>query len=173
MCADNRLRLVRVALGHLAGVVAMALLAAAADAQTLAGGAGHTLIVKPDGTVWSMGLNHVGQLGDSSNTQRTQPVQVSGLSDIVAVAAGEYHSLAITSTGSLYLWGQNSSGQLGTGNTTSANYPVQSSLTDVVAIAAGWNHSVALQSDGDIYAFGHNGKANWLSAIRHNRRRPC
>jgi alpha-tubulin suppressor-like RCC1 family protein len=147
---------VRVALGHLAGVVAMALLAAAADAQTLAGGAGHTLIVKPDGTVWSMGLNNVGQLGDSSNTQRTQPVQVSGLSDIVAVAAGQYHSLAITSTGSLYLWGQNSSGQLGTGNTTSANYPVQSSLTDVVAIAAGWSHSVALQSDGDIYAFGAN-----------------
>jgi alpha-tubulin suppressor-like RCC1 family protein len=60
-------------------------------------------------------LAATGDSGDSSNTPRTYPVQVSGLSDIVAIAAGQKHSMAVTSTGALYLWGFNNSGQLGTG----------------------------------------------------------
>jgi alpha-tubulin suppressor-like RCC1 family protein len=131
-------------------------LAMPATAQTAAGGENHSVILKSDGTVWSVGLNSSGQLGDSSNTQRATPVQVSSLSDVVAIAAGGNHSMAITSTGALYLWGANGNGQLGNASTTSSNYPVQSSLTDVVAIAAGRDHSVAMQSDGDIYAWGKN-----------------
>ena len=155
MCPETHARLARAA-RCVSAMLVVASIAVPAAAQTLAGGETHTLILKPDGTVWSMGLNNVGQLGDSTNTQRSTPVQVSGLSDIVAIAAGGYHSMAITSTGNLYLWGYNSSGQLGTGNTTTTNYPVQSSLTNVVAIAAGRDHSLALQSDGDIYSFGLN-----------------
>lgn len=157
MCADLRTPLVCAAAFRAVAFVAVTIaLAMPASAQTAAGGEGHTLILKPDGTVWAMGLNNAGQLGDSSNSLRNYPVQVTGLSGVVAVAAGQYHSMAITSTGALYLWGFNFYGQLGTGNTTSTNYPVQSSLTDVVAIAAGWDHTLALQSDGDIYAWGSN-----------------
>ena len=64
-----------------------------------AAGGYHNLAVKPDGTVWAMGLNYYGQLGDGTNTNRNIPVQVSGLTDVVAVAAGKNHSMAITSSG--------------------------------------------------------------------------
>jgi alpha-tubulin suppressor-like RCC1 family protein len=125
-------------------------------AQTLAGGDNHTLVLKPDGTVWAFGANGYGQLGDGTSTPRSTPVEVSGLTDIVAVAAGANHSLAITSTGNLYLWGYNAYGQLGDATTTNRNAPIQSSLTNVVAIAAGNYHSLALRSNGDVYAFGYN-----------------
>ena len=77
--------------------------ASTAWAQTAAGGAGHTVILKSDGTVWTFGENGSGQLGDNTTTDRKSPIQVSGLSDIVAVAAGANHSMAITSTGNLYV----------------------------------------------------------------------
>jgi alpha-tubulin suppressor-like RCC1 family protein len=156
VCPDLRLRVTRTAVRSVAALIALASFGLPAAAQTLAGGEYHTLILKSDGTVWAMGYNGSGQLGDGSPTTRSTPVQVSGLSDVVAIAAGGSHSMAITSTGSLYLWGANWNGQLGTGNTTDSNYPVQSSLTNVVAIAAARNHSLALQSDGDIYAWGLN-----------------
>ncbi|HEX8027491.1 MAG TPA: hypothetical protein VF491_03470, partial [Vicinamibacterales bacterium] len=95
-----------VVVGLVAGVTA-------ATAQTLAGGANHSVILKSDGTVWTVGQNGVGQLGDGTNTTRTTPVQVSGLTDVVAIASGSNHVMALTSTGNLYLWGSNAYGQIG------------------------------------------------------------
>jgi len=51
-----------------------------------------------DGRVWTWGLNNIGQLGDSTTTNRTSPVQVPGLAGVVAVAAGGYHSLPSNQT---------------------------------------------------------------------------
>jgi len=48
----------------------------------------HSLAVKADGTVWAWGYNAYGQLGDGTTTQRNTPVQVSGLTNVVAVEAG-------------------------------------------------------------------------------------
>jgi alpha-tubulin suppressor-like RCC1 family protein len=71
-------------------IVAMAS-ATAAFAQTAAGGYAHTVILNSDGTVWTVGANGLGELGDGTQTTRRTPVAVSGLSDIVAVAAGGNH----------------------------------------------------------------------------------
>jgi len=130
--------------------------AASASAQTLASGANHTIILKSDGTVWTIGLNSSGQLGDNTTTTRKTPIQVAGLSDIVAVAAGGNHSMALTSDGVLYVWGSNTYGQVGDASTTVRKTPVQSNLTGIVAIAAGEFHSVALKSNGDVYTWGRN-----------------
>ena len=54
----------------------------------IAGGVGHSLALKSDGTVWAWGYNGTGQLGDGSTTNRVTPVPVSGLSGVVAIAGG-------------------------------------------------------------------------------------
>jgi alpha-tubulin suppressor-like RCC1 family protein len=99
-------------------IAALLCVAGPALAQTVAGGRYHTVILKSDGTVWTVGANTSGQLGDNTTTTRKSPIQVIGLNGVVAVAAGEYHSMAITSTGALYVWGENGSGQVGDASTT-------------------------------------------------------
>ena len=143
---------------RLSGALALTLVGSSALAQTAAGGLSHTVILKSDGTVWSVGANSSGQLGDNTTTQRKALTQISGLNGVVAVAAGDYHSMAITSTGALYVWGENGSGQVGDASTTDRKTPVQSTLTNVVAIAAGGDFSAALKSNGDVYVWGRDNK---------------
>jgi len=50
------------------------------DLLALDGGwAGHSMTVKANGSLWTWGANASGQLGDNTVTQRTTPIQVSGL----------------------------------------------------------------------------------------------
>jgi len=139
---------------------ALFFVADAASAQTVAAGLNHTIILKSDGTVWTVGADNFGQLGDDNNlTPKKSPVQVSGLTGVVAVAAGDNHSMALTNTGALYLWGKNTYGQIGDNNAgTDRKTPVQSTLTNVVAIAAGSEFSVALNSSGQVYVWGRDNK---------------
>ncbi len=121
------------------------------------GGAEHTLILRADGTVWACGTNIFGQLGDGTTTTRDQPVQISGLSDVVHIAAGEYHSLAVKRDGTIWSWGRNTYGQLGDNTTTNRNAPVAvSGLSGIVAVGGGINHSLALKSDGTVVGWGRN-----------------
>src|SRR5688572_5726237 len=90
----------------------LSFVAAPLAAQTIAGGDGHTVIVKPDRTVWTFGANNNGQLGDNTTTPRRTPTPVDGLGDVVAVAAGSDHTLALTSDGLVWAWGDNVFGQL-------------------------------------------------------------
>jgi hypothetical protein len=53
---------------------ALVLVAVPSLAQTLAGGLNHTVMLKSDGTVWTVGANNYGQLGDNSTTVKTSPV---------------------------------------------------------------------------------------------------
>ena len=120
-------------------------------------GRSHSLALKSDGTVWAWGNNSTGQLGDGSTTDRWTPVQVSGLSGVIALAAGSEHSLALKSDGTVWAWGDNSNGQLGDGSTRNRFTPVQvSGLSGVIAIAGSTFHSLALKSDGTVWAWGLN-----------------
>ena len=118
----------------------------------------HTVFIKNDGTVWTWGKNDNGQLGDGTTTQRTSPVQVPGLSGIVAVAAGDAHTVALRgSDGTVWTWGKNDNGQLGDGTTTQRTSPVQvPGLSGVIAIAAGGSHTVVIQSDHTVWCWGNN-----------------
>lgn len=57
-----------------------------ASAQTIAAGASHTVVLEPDGTVATFGLNNNGQLGEGSQETRKTPVDVTGLSDVIGTA---------------------------------------------------------------------------------------
>ena len=154
---------------------------------SVAGGGTHNLALLSDGTVWAWGSNSYGQLGNTTTDKSTAaqpsegpttnlmitattttsptptepfsriPVQVKGLSGIVAVAAGENHSLALKSDGTVWAWGDNFRGQLGNGTNIASDIPVQVRMIDgVIAISAGLGHSLALMSNGTVWAWGSN-----------------
>jgi alpha-tubulin suppressor-like RCC1 family protein len=140
-------------------IVACVTVAATASAQSLAAGNGHTVVAKPDGTVWTWGRNADGQLGigSTSPSELRVPEQVSALSavTVTAVAAGDSHTLARASDGTVWAWGDNVWGQLGDGSSNDRTSPVQvSGLTNVIMISAGQSFSLALKSDGTVWAWG-------------------
>lgn len=125
----------------------------------------HNLALKSDGTVWAWGWNasdgnafQGGQLGDATTTNRNAPVQVSGLTSVVAISAGFYHSAAVKSDGTAWAWGANGVGQIchsdvGTRQTT----PQQiTSITTAVGVAAGANETIFILSDGSLRYCGND-----------------
>ncbi len=87
----------------------------------------------------------------------TVPVQVTGLTGVVAIAGGLYHSLALKSDGTVWVWGYNGDGELGNGTNANSSVPSQlAGLTGVVAIASGGETSLALKSNGTVWAWGMN-----------------
>jgi alpha-tubulin suppressor-like RCC1 family protein len=130
------------------------------EVVTVAAGGSHSLAVKADGTAWAWGSNYNGQLGDGTagpESYRKIPVQVPGLTDVVAVDGGTWHSLAVTADGTAWAWGDNYYGKLGDGTTTHRRTAVRvTGLSDVVAVAGGMDHSLAVRSDGTAWAWGGN-----------------
>ena len=103
------------------------------------------------------GYNGSGQLGDSSNTQRTSAVAVANLTNITAVSAGGNHTLARESDGTVWAFGLSNWGQVGDGEQANRNTPVEiTSIASIDAVGAGLDHSLAVTSDGVVYTWGRN-----------------
>jgi len=131
------------------------------NAQSIAAGGWHSLVVCSDSTVKAFGENATGELGNNSNTDSSVPVTAIGLTGITSVSGGgdqlEAHSLALKSDGTVWAWGSNIYGGLGDGSTTNTTAPAQVLvLTGINAIAAGGWHSVALKSDKTVWTWGWN-----------------
>ena len=126
-------------------------------AMDISAGYYHTLALKEDGTVLAWGQNNNGQLGDGTNEDRHEPVQVTGLSEIAAIAAGVNHNAVLKADGSVWCWGRNSWGELGNNIYQPSNMPVAvADLSDVIDVAVGYAHSLALKADGTLWAWGGN-----------------
>jgi alpha-tubulin suppressor-like RCC1 family protein len=127
---------------------------------SVSAGNAHTLALKADGTVWAWGSDGNGQLGDDATlANKTSPVQVTGVSNVMEVCAGGYHSLALTTSGSVYAWGWDYYGQLGNdASLTDSPIPVVSSISGVKSLGAGAYHSLAVYAFGNtVRAWGANG----------------
>jgi alpha-tubulin suppressor-like RCC1 family protein len=112
------------------------------------------------GTLWSCGVNNVGQLGNNTITNISSPVQVGVLTDWSLVSSGKYHALAIKTDGTLWGWGNNGwggGGQLGLGDQTHRSSPTQvGSLTNWRLVSGGGYHSAAIKTDGTLWSWGNN-----------------
>ncbi len=114
-----------------------------------------TIALKQDGTVWSYGLNGVGQLGLGDNDNRKLPTQITTLSNIKQIATGYSHSMALDNNGNVYTWGLNNNGQIGDGTKTNTNVPLQiTGLQNIVKIDCYKNISIALSQSGAVYYWG-------------------
>lgn len=102
----------------------------------LAGGDGHFVALRGDGTVaaWS----------PYSSFPPTLHAPPAGLTGVRAVACGMYHSLALKSDGTVVAWGANAAGQC----------VVPAGLDQVTAVAGGDRFSLALRTDGTVVGWG-------------------
>ena len=115
-----------------------------------------------NGYIYCWGRNSSGQVGDSTNVNRSQPYGVQGITEptrATAVAAGGSHSCGVIN-GSAYCWGSNSAGQLGNGSNLDTNSAVlvgggTMAGKDVTAISAGSSHTCAI-ANGEAYCWGDN-----------------
>ena len=149
-------------------VVTSNVVAVAVGATQISGGDTfeHSLFVKSDGTLWAMGYNGYGQLGNGTYNSTNVPVYVT--SNVVSVAAGASHSLFVKSDGTLWAMGWNNYGQLGNGSAvTQANVPVYVT-NNVVSAAAGCFHSLFVKSDGKLWGMGLNHYGELATSLIHN-----
>lgn len=131
----------------------------AGPAKAIATGSDHTCAVLVDGRVQCWGDNARGQLGDGSRTDRSSPVLVSDLRDIVTtVAAGRFHTCALAIDGDLWCWGSNNRGQLGVDALESSRTPLRviGVPGDATTLTAGLDHTCGLFKGKAAYCWGSN-----------------
>ncbi len=155
----------------------------------IAAGASTGLALLENGTVKAWGDNEYGELGNGTNTGpdkcsfegekegetieygcSTEPLTVSGVSEVTAIAGGLGHSLALLGSGKVLAWGENKDGELGDETTSGpekcafngtetacSTTPVEvSGLSGVTKIAAPGQYSLALLESKTVKSWGLN-----------------
>lgn len=125
------------------------------DTLTLAAGNDHTCALD-GGAVWCWGRNDLGQLGDGTFVDRSEPVRVVGIDAAVQLSAGHDHTCAMDATGVVWCWGDNEDAKLGFAGPVALALPVVAT-TNAKDVAAGGNHSCAVLFDGRVECWGDNG----------------
>ena len=126
------------------------------------GGPSSSKMIKIDGSLWAMGNNTNGNIGNgifgtggSSDIVNT-PTQAGIDTDWKSITTN-YHSLGIKNDGTLLGFGANNYGQLGDGTLISKSAPTLTGIgTNWLMVKAGLFHSVAIDSEGTLYTTGSN-----------------
>jgi alpha-tubulin suppressor-like RCC1 family protein len=130
--------------------------AVVAVASALEVSGGHRCELRGDGSLWCVGRNAAGQLGDGSSRDAAVPVRVVGPVPVrwVTVSVGGMASCGLRDDGALWCWGDNSFGQLGDGTNSDRNVPVP------VSAGAQWlaldvdTHVCAVRTDHTLWCWG-------------------
>lgn len=97
----------------------------------VSGGLDESYFLMEDGSLWAIGYNAGGQLGDGTTTNRFTPVQVVGtgpgntVGKVVKFGAMRYSVAMLNEDGAVWTFGYGDYGALGTGNTSQQSTPQQ------------------------------------------------
>src|SRR5262249_48253015 len=116
-------------------------------------GAGHSLALKRDGSLWAWGQNDRGQVGDGTKSTLFSPTLITQDHDWKTIQAGAFNSFALKRDGTIWGWGLDPL----TGGIKDAVIPqVLDTASNWVAISAGDYELLALKSDGTLWLRGQN-----------------
>jgi hypothetical protein len=82
------------------------------------------MFIKSDGSLWVMGDNSHGQLGNGTYDDTNRPIEIVS-SGVIAISGGVFHSLFLKADGSLWAMGEDYWGQIGDGFPDSVATPEQ------------------------------------------------
>nr|GMC50663.1 PH, RCC1 and FYVE domains-containing protein 1-like isoform X1 [Ipomoea batatas] len=132
------------------------------DAQIIACGSRHAVLITKLGETFSWGEGSFGQLGHGVESDIYNPKLINTLSGlkITSAACGEYHTCAITVDGELYTWGDGTYNFCLLGHGTGISHwtpkKVRGPLEDkhVSMVSCGPWHSAVVTSMGQLFTFG-------------------
>ena len=111
-----------------------------------------------NGRVWAWGDDLEGQIGTGGAWRLSAtPVEVPGLTKVVAVASGQNTAYALRRDGTVWAWGDDVQDELGDDGSSPQQIPKRIRVPGgIVAIEAGAFSAYALQRDGTVWAWGSN-----------------
>jgi alpha-tubulin suppressor-like RCC1 family protein len=128
---------------------------AASNVVSMAAAHYQSFFIKSNGSLWAMGLNDFGQIGDCTIDWSYRPKQI--VSDnVVAVTAGESGTLFLKKDGSLWAmginWGTDYGEGIEFGVESDAKCPTQIFAPNKSAIVAGYYYNAQLKTYANIWA---------------------
>ncbi|MDA9829639.1 putative Ig domain-containing protein, partial [Candidatus Poseidoniaceae archaeon] len=122
----------------------------------------HTCVLLDNNSVYCMGDNTYGQVGDGTTVDKNSPtfVDFGNGRYAVDIESGHVHTCALLDNGSVSCWGYNAYGQLGLGHTTTPvsvpTYVPLASGRHVASMAVGQHHTCFAYDNGDVACTGRN-----------------
>ncbi|MDH5777224.1 MAG: hypothetical protein OEZ33_03350, partial [Gammaproteobacteria bacterium] len=138
------------------------------DISAIALGKEHILMLKTNGSLWSVGKNTFGQLGTGDNQNQEFPVEIDlalfAIPAIKQIVSGVYHNVIVAGDDNLvYAWGSNANGQLGNAGSQNVNSPTAvvdsdgNQLNQVTQISTKGEHNLAIRGiDNNLWVWGKN-----------------
>jgi len=109
-------------------------------------------------SLWLWGSNSYSQLGLSTTTHRSSPVQITNTGIWRSASIKFLHAAGIKDDGTLWFWGDNYFGQLGLSTTIDKLIPTENivSDTDWKFVSLAYGSSIVLKNDGTLWTCGLN-----------------
>ena len=111
--------------------------------------------IKTDGTLWTWGINNLGQLGFPDRVYRSSPTQVGTNINWSKISLGYDYASAIKTDGTLWMWGKNNYGQLGLNDRVNRSSPIQvGSATNWELVNSGVYACLAIKTGSTLWSWG-------------------